>query len=685
MSPTTYYDLESLIAAAETQLDQFDVVSLDIFDTLFIRRIPDPNMVKIPVAQFIADEAKRLGIQVTPLGVRQKRNEIENAHRALNGKTNPDHEARYDDFMAETLAAIFGDQLKPDLLNRVADYEIRMESAMIVAREQLVRWIKTLAERGKRVFLISDIYLPSKYLKWLVKDKGLSQYVEEVISSADNFRAKASGATFPLLEKRYGIDRQRWMHVGDNPISDGARPAEFGITSLVIHDIGEHHRLSLATRYNFYASQRDFWKGRNLYQWMMPLEEENQDRDPLYNDGFGFFGYLLCNFIHRLIERCKDEDIQRVYFCSREGWMFKQIWDELVPWFYPHGDAPEASYLYVSRMGLASAACGNVGLTPVDAQVARFPAGNRDFRDICRIFKLDAEALAPFLDRHGLSIDDPIGANAADFSLEAATKFPMVLDDPEFQAAVKKQTSAPNRAFQAYLESERFFESDRVALVDIGWLGTIQHYLAEAIDGRQDTPHIFGFVLGAIRLVPYQSDFKISLEGLISDVFRTSFYSAMTNTIKPVLEEICRAPHPTLVGYEQEANGEPRLVFRHTDDAIGQDEVEQSKYYRPLHEGIIDCARRYGPAAQIYQYNTGELKPWLNFMYLSKVAFPKTKEILRVRHQSHQDDFFGKHKPSKNAIKNDETLWTLSKAKLRYNPFVRLYWYLVHTSRFLGQ
>ena len=678
----TFHALDELIARGNARLDEFDTITFDVFDTLLIRRVPDPDMVKIPTARLISDLAAQRGISKPPHEVRKLREVIENRHRQENGAKHPDFEANYDEFMPEILHEIFGETYTPSLFEQVAAFEVKMESAMIVARVELADWIKQLSKMGKRLLLISDIYLPAKYIKKLVENVGLLEYFEEVISSADSFQAKASGAAWPLIEQRFKLDKTRWLHIGDNPISDGARPVEAGIHAMVLKDIGEHHRLSLATRYNYYAAHRDFWKGRNLLQWALPLEAENQDRDALYSDGHGFLGYLLCYFIHRLIERCKDENIQRIYFCAREGWMFKQIWDELAPWFYPEGGQPESRYLYVSRMALASAACGPQGLSPVNAQIARFPAGNRDFKDICRIFKLDTEGLQPHLERHQLSLDDAIGFNHDDYNQHVAQKFSQMLLDEQFQAEVKAQTSENHANFIAYLKQEGFFELDKIALVDIGWLGTIQHYLSDAIEDQANKPEIAGFMLGAIRMAPYRDTFDNHSEGLVFDAHRLNFFGSLSNSIKPMLEEVCRAPHPTTMGYESKQD-KMQPVFRHTDDATGQGEIKQSDYYAPLHQGILDFAKRYGPAARIYDYNSGELKPWLNFMYLAKVAFPKSAEIKRIRHQAHQDDFFGAHKPSKKAVKFDSSLWTANDTQLRFNPLLRLKWFLSSTLKFL--
>ena len=78
----TFYSLEALIERTNAKLDEFDVISFDVFDTLLIRRVPDPNMIKVPVAQLISDLARAASIQITPHQVRRRRNEIENRQRA---------------------------------------------------------------------------------------------------------------------------------------------------------------------------------------------------------------------------------------------------------------------------------------------------------------------------------------------------------------------------------------------------------------------------------------------------------------------------------------------------------------------------------------------------------------------------------------------------------------------------
>ncbi|MDJ0955815.1 MAG: hypothetical protein QNI91_03100 [Arenicellales bacterium] len=681
-----FYSLPKLISHANTVVTQKDFVSIDIFDTLMVRRVHDPDMVKVPVARFIANQAREMGIGISWKEVQDLRDKIETEQRARNGKEHPDHEANYDHFMVEMLRQVFANRYSDNLFNSVGDYEMKMESAIMSPRSDLVDWIRKLRMEGKKIILMSDIYLPSKYLKRLVADKGLAEYVTDVVSSADTFRAKASGTGFSLLREKYTIDTNRWLHVGDNIISDGIRPTDQGIDSLVIHDIKEKQRKGIVRLIHSLSRPRHFWKGRNVLQLMLPLEAENTEDSDLFVDGHNLFGMILGYFIHRLAEQCKQRNIKRIYFCSREGWLFFECWKRMEPYLFPDGSAPQSSYLYVSRMALSKAACANVGLTPTNSRVALLPAQNQDFVDICRVYNLDIKPLRPALKRASLEPDDKIALVPIDSTegVNPTNPFSLLLHDTEFQTEVRRQGVPSRVALEEYLESEGFFDHEDVALVDIGWLGTIQHYLNQAIMERKDRPNIHGFLLAATRMGPYSNSEESHYIGLVFDQHQLNLATSYILTIKDILEEICRAPHPSVIGYDN-SGVQVKPILRTEQDAAAKSETEQSKYYEPLQRGILQGVERYAVAISVLGYSSDFVRPWLNFLIVSRFAFPATKEIKRIKHFFHQDDFAAKRKVEKAIVRLNQSLWDLAPLKVAVLPFIRSRYFYRHISRMLRQ
>jgi len=669
-----YYTLDTLIRSGRRIAADCTTVSFDLFDTLFVRRVHDPDLLKTAVAQFVAEKARERGIDVSPGKVQFLRDSFEISQRKETGKQFTDHEACYPIYMGQMLAEIFGEDDKERLLAQVTDFELAVESSMLVPRKLLVDWLKELHDQGKTTLIMSDIYLPAKNLESLVERGGFAEHVDHVISSADTFLAKASGEGFPLVQQRFDLDPETWLHVGDNPVSDGLRPAEFGLRALVLRDGKEKMRKSIIRRYWNYGQGRVLFRGRALHQAMLPMEAENIPRHPLYVEGYNFLGPVIGTFLLNLAEESNRLAFSHIFFLSREGWLFENFWQKMLPYLPQGKSLPSESYLYVSRMALAGAACAYQGLTSDNAAIAFLPAGNQDFSDVCRIFKLDGEALLPYLERYDLLLGTSLSPQYPETTPEATIHFNQLLEDSEFQDEVRRQTRPYNDALMSYLEQEGFFQHKEVAIVDVGWLGTIQRFLYEAVAHRNDRPVFHGMLLAATRGIPYPATSDNQLSGLIYDRFRFDLGGSAILYNRDLFEEACRAPHPTLNGYTLTDSG-CELEFRNTDDATAKAEQQQDNFFAPLQQGIFDAAPRFAAAAAVLGYSSLDVKPWINHLLTVKLAFPKSSEVELIRLRHHLDDFHGTKKPTGHI--EAMALWDRSMVSLRWLPLLRLKYYLM--------
>jgi len=666
-----FYSLNKLIQSGRELSQKYEVVTFDLFDTLFIRRIHDPDLIKLPVARYISRRAALLGLEHTWQKVQKTRDRIEQQQRKETGLTFEDQEACYPVFMRKTLETLFQGYYQDTLLDDVTRYELEMEGCMLVPRKKLVDWLAELHASGKKIYIISDIYLPSEHLKILVEKGGFLKYTDDLVSSADTFLAKASGKAFQLVQERFDLDPSSWLHIGDNPFSDGLRPSQFGIRSLVLQDGSEKHRKGLVKRYVNYSKGNMFYRGRALQQLMLPHEGENVPRTALYREGYNFMGPVIGAFVQHIAEESLRLGITKVFFLSREGYTFKKVWERCAPLLFPDGELPETEYLYVSRMALAGASCAHEGLTRRSVSIAFLPPGNRDFRDIARIFQLNLDVLQPHLDRHRLNSETCLVPRHQGFEKNNRLRLMELLDDDLFQQEVKRQSAAAHAALISYLEDLNFFDHEHVAIVDIGWLGTIQRFFYNAVKNRTDCPRFHGFLLGATRGVTFPEDHKNSIEGVIYDRYRFELAASTILYARDLFEEACRAPHPTLDGYELTKDGY-KLKFRREDDETGRAEKEQDRYYQPLQQGIIDAAYRFGAASALLGYSLKDYRPWLNYLMAAKLAFPKTSEVAAIRHKHHLDDFHGKHLPQLRKSSGPKQLWAASSFSLYFSPLLRL-------------
>lgn len=666
-----FYSIDKLVRTGRKLAASVDTVSFDLFDTLLIRRIHDPDMVKPAVARYISNRAASMGIKKSWTSILKLRNRFEKAQRQETGQQFPDFEACYPHYMSRVVKTVFEQAADHEvLLQEITDYELGLETALLVPRAALLAWLGELKGQGKQILIVSDVYLPASHLERLVEQAGFLDQVDAVISSADSFLAKASGHAFPMLKERFNLEYSRWLHVGDNPVSDGLRPREHDIHALVLRDGSEKLRKSLLKRYCNYSHNQPFYWGRAVQQIMLPLEAENIPQHPLYVKGFNVFAPLFAAFMQGAAEHCLRSGIRRLYFFSREGWLFEQIWNEVAPRIYAGAALPEVSYLYVSRMALAPASCAYAGLDRDHADIVFLPAGNRDFRDVCRVFGLQAARFATCLDRHELTAETVLSPAHEGFVPDNRTRFNEMLDEEDFQAEVRRQTLAANQAVQLYLEEQGFFDQPDVALVDIGWLGTIQRFLHRAVAWRSNAPRCHGLLFGASRGIAYPETISNAIKGIVYDRDRFDMAASAMMGNLDLFEEICRAPHPTLQAYRlADTKAGYELLFRQTEDAAGQAEQAQSTYFQPLQKGILAGARQFGTAVAVLGCSFAELQPWLNYLLLTRLAFPATHEIEEIRQQQHLDDFHGQHQSKK--IPGPKRLWDRSGLALRWRPCLR--------------
>ncbi len=677
MSIQTFSSVPALTEAVKARIDTFDVVSFDMFDTLLIRRVSDPDTVKNATTRLIDNIAKQKGLWSSFRLVDTLRKKVEDEHRARNGKTFPDHEANYDQFMPEVLKQHLGEHFTDEIFHQVASYEMRMESEILVTRQAFVALLEYLQLHSKRLFLLSDMYLPSHWLKRLLADKKLDVFFEAIVSSADSFQAKASGTAYPLLAKNYDLDNARWIHIGDHPWSDGEKPSEFGIDAFVITDKQEIKRKKIAKRYEFLAQKQPIWAGRNLQQVMLPLEAENVERSELYADGYQFFAYLFGTMLFKLKKRADELGIKKLYFCAREGWMLKKCWELMAPTLWPEEvDQYELHYLYVSRLSLGKASRANVGLTIADIENALRPVNNKDFTDVARIYGLEVEPLVPYLEKYGLTAESDISAISR--TQDKYVRLVLLCDDIDFINAVKQQTIKSNEALCAYLSEEGFLsphDSDsndvaqqRVALIDIGWVGTIQASLNQAISHRKhDRPIIHGFFMASNAMANiYPPSHHSQIEGLLYDDARFSSVSSILNSCKDIFEEVTRASHPTLLEYQpgQETDKAYHLRFRSEEHESFAKEMEQFNAYSDIHQGVFDGVQRFAAALAVHNYEAKMLQDWCDLLIVGKLGLPTSSEIKRLTNQYHQDDFArqgAQRKVNKNIQKQlnrEQTVWS---------------------------
>ena len=325
-----YFALES--QKLRKEIDNHDAISFDVFDTLVMRKVLQPT----DVFYIVGQKAKKIGILPTEFAEKRKQADWYN---------------RYE-------KNIFGiyhtlqDMLMLTDADRDAlmDLEIETERNMLVCRQEVVKCFQYALLQGKRVFLISDMYLPEIVMGSLLAELGIKGY-EKLLVSCDYHSSKTTGL-FHIY--RDMVSGERCLHIGDNELADGAAFEKEGIDVFLIRSAFSLLQISnLKALMGFAYSMKE--------QNALGLLLSDVFNDPFafhvgqgvmqvgtYREwGYRFLGMYVTAYFDWLVRQLKESRIHKMLFSTRDGYLFYHLYN----WYRENidGELPEAVYFKTSR------------------------------------------------------------------------------------------------------------------------------------------------------------------------------------------------------------------------------------------------------------------------------------------------------------------------------------------------
>jgi hypothetical protein len=231
--------------------------------------------------------------------------------------------------------------------------------------------------------------------------------------------------------------------------------------------------------------------------------------------GHEILGPAFCVHLQRTVEIARERAIERIYFLARDGKLLVDLHPAIARAL---GDERPASYLHVSRRSTALASAHGFGAREIALASSD---GKPAIEEMLRSFDLaDPEALA--VARGGIA-------------------------SPGFQALVRDRAEAARRRLRRYLDAQGFTAARSVALVDVGWSGSIQSHLARALDGG---PSLHGIYLGLYAAGEDR-------QATVFDGRKRSLTDWAPRQFVQIFEQAGRSDEGTVLGYDDE--GRPRF------------------------------------------------------------------------------------------------------------------------------
>lgn len=552
------------------QIHRYDTVSFDIFDTLLYRPFRHPA----DLFDFMADEVARI-TGSTAISFREERQHAERAafKRAV--------EAGRGEISINEIYAELGDHLglTPEISEAIKTLEMQMELDFLYPRMSGFLAYQEARSLGKRILLISDMYLPHAFLEEVLKKTGYEGYDKLYVSSTYGEK-KHSGRLFDVVLKDLGIQPATLLHVGDNVAADVQKAKDRGIKPFHLPKASEIFSTNDAFSIPW---SRD--ADRHDLSWSMLLAVIGNaysnnpylphrkgtlfGGDPIKLGYYGF-GPLLLGYVKFLVESAIRDGVERLYFLARDGKIMKEAYD-IISKGYP--SAPSSQYLLCSRRSVNVAklkeAADVMDLLNVDF-AHRTSLGHL----LTHRFGINyGEIDESIFEAHGLTWATALTKS----HLPVLRKF--FLDAmPIILAAAKDERTN----YLQYLEESGIFAAGQVAVVDIGYAGTMQESLYK-LSGEKKS-------VGGYYLITFRAAQKrltgngLASKGYLADfVDRHDTYHPFCKHV-PLYETLFSSPDTSFVRMARHWNGSLQPVHM----PQGPQEQTRERVVRHIHEGALE-------------------------------------------------------------------------------------------------
>ncbi len=522
----------------KAQIDSHEVISFDIFDTLIMRKTLNP----LDVFDIVGDRAAKLGIQIPEFKKLRRKAEMENPQTEVNI-----YEI-YDEFQRIT-------GISTDKKEALRNLEIAVEKQVLIPREKMVEIFRYALEQKKRVFLISDMYIPGKIVAEILTGLGISGY-EDLMVSCDYRQAKWNTLFATFKEKAQG---KSYLHIGDNDYIDDECARNNGLDTFPIKSA--YALMKMSTYGNIepllqtinekslvgLCISRIFNNPFSMYH-----SEGRPKLEKVGDLGYIIAGPLLTVFVLWLIRQVKGEEYDDLLLSSRDGFIIQKLYNKAKD-VLKLENIPKGIYFETSRRACAMAAMetekdiewlGNVRCSYSPEQMMQDRFG------------LDSEDILPYIDGKY--------ENLLEYVMEHKEK-------------IYESSKHMRENFWKYMHRLGLEIGKKYALMDFCAVGTSQYFL------QKFAP----FQLEGLYLCRYHSDYNmvnsVNAKGMFDN---PAFYAVESYFYEYYLfmETVMTSFDPSLACFDQD--GYPVYAKEERSDV-------QLQYVKDMHQAIEEYFSDY--------------------------------------------------------------------------------------------
>jgi len=427
-----------------------DVISFDLFDTLIYRSCSKSRDV-YQILDFYIKNYLKLKIDLYSL-----RTEAESfLHKLYPNFYSIDQ--IYQEIKKRT-------NLPANIINKIKKEEKRIEYCLATPNKQMISYFKLAKNLNKKVIITTDFYMDKKFLITILNKCKLYGY-KNIFVSSELKKSKSNREIYLYIKNKFGKNKN-FLHIGDNKTSDVIKARKSGFTACYINNstnlifstnlsklysvtnnIFDKITLGLVQNkiHTIYNNSHNFGKNKIMLN------------DPTFF-GYIFFGPLIFCYMLWLIQQSKKKSINKIFFCSREGYCLIQIYNFLKKKI----SFPRSIYFKTSRRLAAVSSLTTKQNIYKSFKFHRF-FGN--FSDLLKK-RFNVKVFAHDPNKNKI-VNTSENLKPIKFLLNPYVK------------AIINNAKNERKNYLKYLKNIINFKKDKITIADAGFHGTVQNSLAK--------------------------------------------------------------------------------------------------------------------------------------------------------------------------------------------------------------
>lgn len=519
-------------------------LTLDVFDTLLWRMVPEPTHAFVLLGHRLAD-AGHLPPSVSPGEFARLRVHAEHLARMHAHTTRGTHEVRLDEIWQVLAPALPGTAGVQDLV----DAEVAVERELCRADLAVVELAElAMTKLGLPVYLLSDTYFSASQLERLLNRPELSgvQFTR-IFTSSDAGTSKSDGLFRHMLAAS-NLQPSRVVHLGDHPVADVEGAREHGLVAIHYPKYAGslRHTLDLEGLRNQPSDDvpidpvdGDFGmtalRARTLHRADALAVPAGLRR--YWETGATVFGPVFAGFGEWAVERARDFGADHIHCLMREGDFLSRL---LV-------DPGEDVGITVSTMWASRQVCA---LSNV------FEGSPEELKSF--LVRRHAPSVGQLLRQLGVRLENVAGISAlADRRLDVPGLLDDTLEelcsDERIRSEIVLTATRLRERYVRYLDSQ-LPETGRVVFLDLGWGGTIQALLTRLLASTGRKLDILGLYLATNQAAMSHRLAGMELEGYVASSGQPEMMANQLMRSPEVLEQLCMPDVGSLVSFDELSN-----------------------------------------------------------------------------------------------------------------------------------